>query len=202
MARITTYTSDTVINDDDKIIGSDGVEGVNNGKTKNYPVSTLKTYFNTGVNLLGWARYDDTVYTSLNKLDLTDGVFVTIPNNAGNIVSSPSAPAFYDSATQKLQATGVNNVYMLTVVFKASAANTNTTHLEFRMTGPGDFDRINKSLTFYKANDTEEGFHEVYQYYSDADFVANGVQLEIAAVGGSGKIWDIIYFIQKTQDAG
>ena len=201
MARIVTYTSDTVIHDDDKVIGSDGVEGANNGKTKNYTVGELKTHINTGINLLGWARYDDTVYTSLNKLALTDGVVVTLPNNGGNVVSSPSAPVFYNSGTQKLQATGVNNCYMLTVVFKASAANANTTHLDFKMSGPGDFDRINKALSFYKANDEEQSFHEVYQYYSDQDFVDNGVTLTINSDGGSAEVWDIIYFIQKTQSA-
>ena len=201
MARIVTYTLDTVIHDDDKVIGSDGVEGVNNGKTKNYTVGELKTHINSGINLLGWARYDDTVYTVSNKLALTDGVVVTLPNNGGNVVSSPSAPVFYNSGTQKLQATGVNNCYMLTVVFTASAANANTTHLDFKMSGPGDFDRINKVLNFSKANDTPQNFHEVYQYYSDQDFVDNGVTLTINSDGGSANVWDIIYFIQKTQSA-
>lgn len=201
MARIITYATDFVIHDADKVIGTDGVEGINYGKTKNYPVSELKAHINAGVNLLGWARYDDTVYTSSNKLALTDGITVTLPNNGGNVVSSPSAPAFYNSATQKLQATGVNNVYMLTVVFKASAANANSTHLDFKMSGPGDFSRINKALSFYKANNEEQNFHEVYQYYSDQDFVDNGVTLTINSDGGSANVWDIIYFIQKTQDA-
>ena len=201
MARITTYATDVTIHDADKVIGTDGVEGVNNGKTKNYTVSELKAHINAGINLLGWARYDDTVYTVSNKLALTDGVAVTLPNNAGNVVSSPSAPVFYNSATQKLQATGVNNCYMLTVVFKASAANTNQTHLDFTMTGPGDFDRINKVLNFYKGNNEEQNFHEVYQYYSDQDFVDNGVSLQVNSHGGTANIWDIIYFIQKTQDS-
>ena len=201
MARIITYATDTQIHDADKVIGTDGVEGVNYGKTKNYPISDLKTYFTAGVNLLGWARYDDTVYTVSNKLALTDGVAVTLPNNGGSVVSSPSAPTFYNSATQKLQATGVNNCYMLTVVFKASAPNANQTHLDFTMTGVGDFDRINKVLSFYKGNNTAQNFHEVYQYYSDQDFLDNGVSLQINSHGGSAEIWDIIYFIQKTQDA-
>ncbi len=201
MARIVTYATDPTIHDEDKVIGTDGVEGSNNGKTKNYTIANLKEYFNAGQQLLGWARYDDTVYTVSNKLALTDGVVVTLPNNGGNVVSSPSAPVFYNSGTQKLQATGVNNAYMLTVVFKASAANANTTHLDFKMSGPGDFDRINKALSFYKANDEEQSFHEVYQYYSDQDFVNNGVTLTINSDGGSANVWDIIYFIQKTQDA-
>ena len=201
MARITTYATDATIHDADKVIGTDGVEGVNNGKTKNYTVAELKSYINTGINLLGWARYDDSVYTSSNELNLVDGVAVTLPNNANNVVSSPGAPTFYNSGTQKLQATGVNNVYMLTVVFKASASNTQNTHLDFTMTGVGDFDRINKVLSFYKGNNSEQNFHEVYQYYSDQDFVDTGVTLQINSHGGSAKVSDIIYFIQKTQDA-
>ncbi len=201
MARIVTYTTDTVIHDEDKVIGSDGVEGANNGKTKNYTVGELKAHINTGINLLGWARYDDTVYTVSNKLSLVDQVAVTLPNNGGNVVSSPSAPTFYDSGAQKVQATGVNNCYMLTVVFKASAANTTQTHLDFTMSGVGDFDRINKVLNFAKGNNEEQNFHEVYQYYSDQDFVDNGVSLQINSHGGTAKIWDIIYFIQKTQNA-
>ena len=201
MARITTYATDATIHDADKVIGTDGVEGVNNGKTKNYTVAELKSYINSGINLLGWARYDDSQYTELSPLNLTDGVVVTLPNNANNVVSSPGAPVFYNSSTQKVQATGVNNVYMLTVVFKAKTPNANTTHLDFKMSGVGDFDRINKALSFYKANDEMQSFHEVYQYYSDQDFVDNGVTLQINSDGGSASVWDIIFFIQKTQNA-
>jgi hypothetical protein len=40
----------------------------------------------------------------------------------------------------------------------------------------------------------------VMQYYTDADFVADGVEFKITSVGGTSKVWDIIYFIQKTQN--
>ena len=36
-------------------------------------------------------------------------------------------------------------------------------------------------------------------YYATSDFVSNGSQWKITATGGTAKIWDIIYFIQKTQ---
>lgn len=200
MARIVTYGLDSSLDPEDKILGSDGKEGDTYGDTKNFGLDTLKTYFQQGSTFLGWARYDDTVHNESNKVSLTDGVQITIPNNAGNIVASPDAPTFYNSTTQKVQATGINNTYILTVVFKASAANTNTTHLDFSMYAPvGDFNRISKVLPFYKGNNTAQNFHEMYQYYSDAAFVENGVELKIAADGGSAEIWDIIYFIQKIQ---
>ena len=182
----------------DYVVGTD-VSDMN--QTKTFTLGSISDYVITQVEqqIQGWARYDDTVYTVSNKLALTDGVTVTLPNNAGNIVSSPSAPTFYNSVTQKIQATGLNNCYILTVVFKASAPNANTTHLDFKMSGPGEFDRINKALSFYKANDEPQSFHEVYQYYSDQDFVDNGVTLTINSDGGTAEVWDIIFFIQRTQ---
>ena len=48
MARIETYVSDQVINNEDKIIGTDGAIGANNA-TKNFTVGTLKEFINTGV---------------------------------------------------------------------------------------------------------------------------------------------------------
>lgn len=201
MGRIKDYAIDPVIEDTDLVIGTDGGVGQNYA-TKNYTVGALKEYIQAGSSLTGWARYDDTVYNASNKLPLVDGVAVTIPNNAGNVVLSPGAPTFYNSATQKLQATGVNNVYVLTVVFKASASNTQTTHLDFSIYSPvGDFARVSKVLTFAKGNGAEQNFHEVYQYYSDADFAANGAELKINSHGGSAELWDVIYFIQKTQSA-
>jgi len=177
------------------LASGDVVPIVNNSVTKKVTAAKLSEH-----SQLGWARYDDNQYTSLNKLSLVDGVQVTLPNNASNIVNSPEAYTFYNSATQKIGALGENDCYVLTVVFKASAANTNTTHLDFTMYSPvGDFERIRKVLSFYKGNDTEQNFHEVFQFYADSDFVSNGVTLKINSDGGTAKVWDIIFFIQRTQ---
>ena len=177
------------------LASGDVVPIVNNSVTKKVTAAKLSEY-----SQLGWARYDDGEYTTSNKLSLVDGVQVTLPNNANNIVNSPEAYTFYNSATQKVCALGENDCYVLTVVFKASAANTNTTHLDFTMYAPvGDFERIRKVLSFYKGNDEEQNFHEVFQYYADSSFVSNGATLKITADGGTAKIWDIIFFIQRTQ---
>ena len=40
---------------------------------------------------------------------------------------------------------------------------------------------------------------KVFQYYADQNFVDNGSFIRVASTGGTAKIWDIIYFIQKTQ---
>lgn len=154
-----------------------------------------------GVKSLGWCRYDDNNYTSSNKLSLTDLTEVTLTNNANTSYRSHSSIDFYDSTTSKLVGENVNDVYMFTVIFKKSAANANQTHLDFRLTGADGYDRINKVSGFYKGNDVEQNYHEVFQYYIDANALANGLTPKIQSHGGTAKIWDIIFFIQRTQNA-
>lgn len=150
---------------------------------------------------LGWARYDDGQYTSLNKLSLVDGVEVVLPNNASNVVTSHSGVEYYDADTNKVISEFENDLYLMTAVFKASAANANSTFLELNLeAGNGTpYDRIKFDIPFPKGNDVEHDEHHMFQYYADASFVANGSSLKITSVGGSAKIWDIIFFISKVQ---
>jgi hypothetical protein len=154
-----------------------------------------------GTTSLGWARYDDTEYTSSNKLELSDGVEVVMPNNGGTVYRSHSSLDFYNSTTEKLLGVNENDVYVTTVVFNVSSPNTNQTHIDLRFVGSGDVERIHKTMGFYKGNDTTQNFHEVFQYYTDSTFVSDGVDIKIMSLGGSAKVWDIIYFIQRTQNA-
>jgi len=157
-----------------------------------------------GVSSLGWARYDDNFYTGVDdskKLLLSDGVEVVLPNNAGSVIKSHSSINFYDSATNKFIGVNENDVYSVTVVFKKSAANANQTHLDFIIRGADDYDRINMALGFYKGNDQTQNQHIMFQYYLDANALANGLTPKVQADGGSAKIWDIIFFVQRTQNA-
>ena len=176
-----------------QVSNSDILPIVNEGITKKITVADLVAY-----NQLGWNRFDDTVYTSSNKLSLADGVKVTLPNNGGNTVTSGDY-TFYNTSTNKFLGVNTNDVYMLTVVFRSSAANANITHLDFNLEGSGEIARISKTLSYHKGNNVAQDFHNVFQYYTDADFVANGVTPKITAVGGTALIWDIIFFIQRTQ---
>jgi hypothetical protein len=156
---------------------------------------------------LGWARYDDTFYDGggegdSGKLVLTDGVEVTLPNNGGNVIRSHASLDFYDISNQKFVGLNENDVYMVTVVYKKSAANANQTHIDFKLTGADDYDRINMALGFYKGNDVTQNSHIMFQYYLDANALANGLTPKIISDGGDSKIWDIIFFVQRTQNAG
>ena len=39
----------------------------------------------------------------------------------------------------------------------------------------------------------------MFQYYIDQDFIDNGATIKIKTVGGSATVWDIEYFIQRSQ---
>jgi hypothetical protein len=159
-------------------------------------------YPQTGGLNLGWARYDDTEYTSLSKLTLFQDTEVVLSNNGGNVVRSHSSIDFYNSSTQKILGINENDVYIFTVAFKASAANANQTFLEYNLEGSGQISRVAGTIAYPKGNDAEHVENIMMQYYTDATFVADGVQLKVNSVGGDSLIWDVIYFIQRTQNAG
>ena len=151
---------------------------------------------------LGWARYDDTEYDSNYKLTLEQDTEVVLSNNGGIVVRSHSSINFYDSSTQKILGVNENDVYIFTVAFKASAANANQTFLEYNLEGSGQISRVAGTIAYPKGNDAEHVENIMMQYYTDATFVADGVQLKVNSVGGDSLIWDVIYFIQRTQNAG
>ena len=159
-------------------------------------------YPQTGATNLGWARYDDTQYTSLSKLTLVQDTEVVLSNNGGNVIRSHSSIDFYNSSTQKILGINENDVYIFTVAFKASAANANQTFLEYNLEGSGQISRVAGTIAYPKGNDEEHVENIMMQYYTDATFVSDGVQLKVNSVGGDSLIWDVIYFIQRTQNAG
>ena len=165
--------------------------------------SNVIVYPQTGTRNLGWARCDDGQYTSASKLSLADGVLTIMPNNAANVLRSDSSIVFYNSTTKKILGSAINDVYMLTIAFKASAPNANQTYLTLEMDNINgtEYSRLSEDFMFPRGNDVEHKFHAVFQYYLDADFVSNGATWRIKSTGGASQVWDIIYFIQRTQNA-
>lgn len=163
--------------------------------------SNVIVYPQGGKKSLGWTRYDDGQYTSSSKLTLADQVEVVVPNNASTVVRSDSSLDFYNSTSKKILGINENDVYCFTFTFKVQAPNTNQTHLDWRLVGSGDIERVSGVIVFHKGNDTEQNEHILVQYYTDSTFVSDGVQLKIQSHGGTAEIWDVIYFIQRTQNA-
>lgn len=162
----------------------------------------VKLYPQAGVGTgLGWTRYDDGQYTSSSKLTVIQDTSVVLPNNGANTYRSYDGIDYYNTSTQKVLGDNPNDVYLFTVVFKASAPNANQTFLRLQLDSVGGtpYERVGVDLYFGKGNDVEHEFHEVFQYYITPDFIASGSNWKIEAFGGSVQVWDIVYFIQKTQ---
>lgn len=191
--------------------GSELFAIVQTGITKYADLVDIKNYMTSstpglGGSGLGWARYDDTQYTTSSFLTVTDGTNVVIPNNAGSSVTTymNSSVAFYNGTTKKVQTQNDGDVYTMIVTFKAKAPNANQTHIDVSLssTGATPYDRVSKSLTFAKGNNEWQNFYESFSFYADADFVTNGNQWKIYAVGGNVDVAECIYFIQRTFNAG
>jgi hypothetical protein len=156
---------------------------------------------------LGWARYDDTQYTTSSFLTVVDSApAVVLPNNAGSSVVTyiNSTKAFYDGSSRKVQMQNQGDVFSMIVTFQAKAPNANQTHIDISLasTGATPYDRVSKSLGFIKGNNEWQNFYEVFNFYADADFVTNGNQWKVFANGGNVDISNAIYFIQRTFNAG
>ena len=161
-----------------------------------------KIYPQSGIGSgLGWTRYDDDQYTSLSKLSLADGVEITLPNNAANTYRSYTGIDYYNGTSKRVLADNLNDVYIMTIAFKCSSANANQTYLRLQLDAENGtpYERVGVDIAFPKGNNVAHEFHQVFQYYADQNFVDNGSFVKVTSTGGTAKIWDVIYFIQKTQ---
>ena len=156
-----------------------------------------------GVKSLGWARYLDTQYTDVSPLSLVTDTLTTLPNNAGTVIRSHSSIDFYQNGVNsKFYGQNLNDVYIVTVEFKASAPNANQTHLDLSIqNGGGNIQNLEIALSYIKGNNVTQVFHTMFQYYIDQNFLDNGASLHIQSHGGVSSIWDIEYFVQRTQNA-
>lgn len=189
------------INDTDKIVSAQ-----ENNEFGYIHISELVSYVNLRTSeKLGWARYDDTQYTTSSVFSLTTVAGdQTLPNNGGNTIETHlhSEVSFYNTGSQLVQVENVGDVYMCTVVFRAKTSNANGTSIRLQLdsTGATPYERVGKDLFFGKGNDVWHDFHEVFQWYGDEDFLANGNRFKVRAVGHDVSIANTIFFIQRTQN--
>lgn len=189
------------------LTGAEIFADVQGGTTKQTTLTSIKNYITSSTPGLaggfGWARYDDTRYTTSSFFTVVENAAaVVLPNNAGSDITTHinSSIPFYNKNTQRIQMAKAGEVYSMVVTFKAKAPNANQTHIDLSLssTGATPYDRVSKSLTFAKGNNEWENFYEVFNFYADDDFIANGNQWKIYASGGNVDVAGVIYFIQKT----
>jgi len=163
----------------------------------------IKIFPQNGANTrMGWGRYIDDEYTAASPLSLADGVSTLLPNNKGTVIRSDSSVEYYENdSNQKLIGDHLNDVYIITIEFKAQAPNANQTYLDLSIqNGGGIIENLDIALAYIKGNATTQVFHNIFQYYIDQNFLDNGASIYIESNGGTSTVWDIEYFIQKTQN--
>jgi hypothetical protein len=191
---------------------------VNGNVTKKLPIGTLLqsglpiSASSVSVNgqpvvigQLSWARYDDTQYTTSSFRSVTvAGGEATLPNNGGYSITTHlhSDIQFYNTGSQLMQVENEGDVYSMTITFRAKTSNTAAAWMRIQLdsTGLTAYNRVGKDLFFGKGNNVWHDFHEVFQFYADADFVANGNRWKIQAFEATIDIANVIYFIQRTQN--
>lgn len=106
MARISTYTRDTVISDNDTLIGTDGDS---NNATRNFSVAALRTYFQAGMSGSGGGSGTDTTLTNEQVQDIVGamvsgntetGITVTYDDDEGKldfVVTQTQQPTTIDT---------------------------------------------------------------------------------------------------------
>jgi hypothetical protein len=165
--------------------------GFNNEQVRVYPPQS-------GNMGLGWARYDDTQYTSASPYSFTTTAF-TVPNNKGFVIDTNINSAIDYYASNKLRAEFENDVYIITIAFKAQISNANG-HVDIYFEGGNGTPCEKPIIKRVKlANNVEHTYAKTFQYYADEDVVTNGLSVKMLP-SHSGTIHDVIYFIQRTQN--
>ena len=186
---------------------SDLLAIVSEGETKRISYGTLREKILDSVaTIQGWARYDDTTYTTGSSFTVTANGEVVVPNNGSGSIETHmhSTIPFYSPSEQKLQVENDGDVYVMTITFRAKASSNPSTgdgfYISLGNTTGTPYSRVRKDFYWPKTDITWHDFHEVIQFYADSDFVTNGNYVKIRAFGVDAEIADIIYFIQRTQN--
>lgn len=159
-----------------------------------------------GYSGLGWARYDDTTYTTASALTISNGVDTKIPCNASSSIETHmhSSVSFFNPVSQTLRAENDGDVYVITLDFTMQAATTpadaDFVRLQMNNTTGTPYTRVGRDLFFQKKDTEWHKYHEIFQYYSDSDFVLNGNEFNIIPNGVDVNVADVIIFIQRTQN--
>lgn len=110
MSKISLYPLDSTIDPEDKVIGTDGADGADNGVTKNYSIAALGAY----INALG-----------VESVSTSDGTFIDLTPNAptiGNVIvtadlsatGTPSSSTFLRGDNTWATPVDTNTTYDLT----------------------------------------------------------------------------------------
>lgn len=188
--------------------GTDGVDAkeissiehtANNSIKLNFSDTTFVTS-DSPKQLLGWASYKDTIYTSANKLTVNANATVVIPNNADTRIETylpTGSLSFYNDSTQKINLVHVESCYGVRIRFKVTNSESTSEFINVTLDKsttdvPFSTDKILRTDSNPQVIDIST------QIYSDSVIVANGLTARIKGASTSNiQIYDVEFVITK-----
>lgn len=153
--------------------------------------------------LLGWASYTDTNFTLSAPFTLSDGIKVTLPNNAGAVINSYlpfGITSFYNNATSKITPATVGDGYQISVRFVANPSTVNT-YVSFGIDIGSGTDIFQQTVILPRGAGTPNPVNVELQGYALNTFLANGGLVKLTAVGGNVQIYSVEFQIHRTSVA-
>ena len=154
----------------------------------------------TSTSLANWAQYSDTQYNTGNRLTVTGGTTVTMPNNAGSVINSymPAGVAFYDGGTQKITPQSVGETYEIRINFSANSSTVNNYVLLDIDIGNGTPIIIAEdTIPLPRGSGVDHLFTTTIATYALTTFITNGATVKITP-DDTVDIWDVSYVIIRT----
>lgn len=148
-------------------------------------------------DITGWASYNDTEYTSSNKLSLTAGQDNQLSNNAGSVVNNQlplGVTSFWSN--NKITPHRSGDAYVLRITFSSEIANS-AGYFDLKIDIGGSQGVIlNKVDLFPKGGNTPHTFSTSNLIYTGDTFLANGGTIKINP-SHTMLIWDINILIAR-----
>lgn len=174
----------------------------NNSITTTFTDSSTVTSDNPKL-LLGWASYQDTIYTAGSPLTLSDGIRTTLQNNSGTVINS-SIPTgvvkFYDNGSNKILPVSVGDGLHISIRFMAVPSAVNT-YITFGVDIGGSSDIFQKTEVLPRGAGAANPVSIDVQGYSLSTFLANGGLVKLTAIGGNVQVYNVEFQIHRTSVA-
>lgn len=190
--------------------GNKGEDGVNattisslsynndNSLTVTYADTTTATS-NTPKNLLGWASYKDSQYTSSAKFSIGVSTTVVIPNDAVTKIETSLPQGFsslYNSITQKIGLTNANSLYGIRIRFKLTNSGGATDFINITL-DKSTTDTPYSEDKLIRADAAPQVMEISTFIYGDSTIATNGLTVRLKSGTQTVQIYDVEFIISK-----
>jgi hypothetical protein len=153
--------------------------------------------------ILGWASYQDTIYTSGSPYTLSDGIKVTLQNNSGTVINGylpTGVTALYDNGSNKITPVAIGDGIHLSVRFMAVPSAVNT-YISFSVDIGAAAEIFQQTVVLPRGAGTPNPVCVDVQGYALSTFIANGGLVKLTAVGGNVQVYGVEFQIHRTSAA-